>query len=87
MAESALKKGEQRLALFKAIFSGMKWNIQPITETTDKFRKVKLLPCGICKQQGTTKDEKFKKQQSFCAYTLTSQFSVKYSEREHMQSK
>lgn len=87
MAESALKKGEQRFALFKAISSGMKWNIQSITGTTGKFRKVKLLPCGVCKQQETTKDEKFKKQQSFCACTLTSQFSVEYSKRGHVQSK
>lgn len=78
MAESALKKGDPRFALFKAISSGIKWNIQPITETTDKFRKVQLLPCGVYKQQGTTKHETFKKQQSFCACTSTSEFSVEY---------
>lgn len=74
MAESALKKGEPKFALFKAISSGIKWNIQPITETTDNFRKVQLLLCGVCKQQGTMKDETFKKQQSFCACTWTLSF-------------
>lgn len=87
MAKSALKKGEPRFTLFKAIPSGIKWNIQTVTEITGKFRKVQLLPWRVCKLQGTTTDETFKKQERFYACILTSQFSAEYSQRGLVQNK
>lgn len=87
MAESALKRGEPRFTLFKAISSGIKWNIPTIKETTGKFRKVQLLPCRACKLQGTIKDETLKKQERFYACTWTSQFSAEYSQRGLVQNK
>lgn len=63
MVESALKKGEPRFILFKAISSGIKWNIQATTVSTGKIRKYSYCPAEFAsyKEQPKIKHSKSKR--------------------------